>query len=49
MAMLAIVMFVALFSFGEQIFGWPHDSGTVQLALVASFLFGVIASYRNGQ
>lgn len=47
MAMLAIAMFVALFAFGRQIFGWQDADGDVQLALVASFLFGVIASFRN--
>jgi hypothetical protein len=47
MAMLAIAMFVALFAFGKQIFGWSDADGDVQLALVASFLFGVIAAFRN--
>jgi len=47
MAMLAIAMFIALFAFGKQIFGWHDTSGDVQLALVASFLFGVIAAFRN--
>lgn len=47
MAFLAILMFVALFAFGESTFGWHDSNGDVQLALVASFLFGVIAAYRN--
>jgi hypothetical protein len=47
MAMLAIAMFVALFAFGEEMFGWHDGEGYVQLSLIASFLFGVIASYRN--
>lgn len=47
MAMLAIAMFIALFAFGKQIFGWHDTDGDVQLAMVASFLFGVIAAFRN--
>lgn len=45
--MLAIAMFIALFAFGKQMFGWQDAQGHVQLALVASFLFGVIAALRN--
>lgn len=47
MAMLAIAMFIALFAFGKQIFGWHDTDGDVQLAMIASFLFGVIAAFRN--
>jgi hypothetical protein len=47
MAMLAIAMFIALFAFGKQIFGWHDADGDIQLAMVASFLFGVIAAFRN--
>lgn len=47
MGILAIAMFIALFAFGKQMFGWHDADGDVQLALVASFLFGVIAAHRN--
>lgn len=47
MGILAIALFVALFAFGKEVFGWHDADGDVQLALVASFLFGVIAAFRN--
>jgi hypothetical protein len=46
---LAIAMFVCLFTFGRQMFGWVDHSGNVQLALVASFLFGVLSSWRSSR
>lgn len=47
MGMMAIAMFVALFAFGRQLFSWTDSDGDVQLALIASFLLGVIAAFRN--
>ena len=43
---LAIVMFVALFGFGQSYFGWSDPSGKVQLALATSFILGIVASYK---
>lgn len=46
MAYLAMMMFVALFAFGQQYFGWSDPHGRVQLCLFGAFLFGIIAGYR---
>ena len=46
MAMLAAAMFVALFTFGEQGFGWSDPDSVVRLSLAASFVFGLVAGYR---
>ena len=46
MAAIAMVMFVALFGFGGQYFGWSDPNGRVQLALFSSFLFGIICGFR---
>lgn len=46
MALLAAAMFVMLFAFGEQGFGWSDPDAHVKLALVASFLFGLVAGIR---
>ena len=43
---LAIAMFVTLFIYGAQFFGWNDPLGRVQLALFASFVFGIICGYR---
>lgn len=46
MAFLAMVMFIALFAFGQNYFGWSDPGGKVQLALVSSFVFGIICGFR---
>lgn len=46
MAGLAMVMFIALFAFGNQFMGWEDPGGRIQLALVSAFLFGIICGYR---
>ena len=47
MAGLAIAMFVALFAFGQDYLGYKDPTGQVQLALFASFIFGIMAGYRS--
>lgn len=46
MVWLAVAMFVALFGWGAQYFGWD-PAGKVQLALFTSFILGVICGYKN--
>lgn len=46
MAAIAMLMFVALFAFGQSYFGWADPNGHVQLALFSSFLFGIICGFR---
>lgn len=46
MAGIAIGMFVALFAYGAQYFGWNDPLGRVQLALFAAFVFGIVCGYR---
>jgi hypothetical protein len=43
---IAIAMFVALFGWGAQCFGWSDPSGKVQLALATSFILGMVGGYR---
>ena len=42
----AIAMFVALFAWGAQYFGWQDPEGRVQLALFTSFILGIIGGYK---
>jgi hypothetical protein len=44
---LAIALFVALFGFGQRFFGWSDPGGKVQLALVASFVLGIMTGFKN--
>lgn len=46
MAGLAMLMFVALFAFGGDYFGWTDTGGKVQLALVSAFVFGIICGFK---
>lgn len=44
---LALGMFIGLFAFGHQMFGWADPNGQVQTGLFMAFLFGVICGYRT--
>jgi hypothetical protein len=45
---LASAMFVALFAFGWQFFGWSHSAHTeLQLGLFLSFVLGIICGYKT--
>ncbi|WP_423604931.1 hypothetical protein [Sphingomonas sp. MS122] len=46
MAFLAIVMFVVLVAFGRDYFGWSDPGGMVTMALICSFVFGIIAGMK---
>ena len=43
---IAIAMFIALFGWGADYFGWSDPGGKVQLALFTSFILGIVASYK---
>ena len=43
---IAIALFVALFAFGGKYFGWEDPDGKVQLALVTSFILGIIGGFK---
>jgi len=49
MAMIALVMFIGLFAFGTQILGYSDVDGMVRLALLATFVFGLICGIRVGR
>ena len=45
---LAAAMFVGLFAFGSELFGWPksaHES--LHLGLFLSFVLGIICGYKT--
>ncbi|MGN6376674.1 MAG: hypothetical protein ACTHMG_14135 [Sphingomonas sp.] len=46
MAAIAMILFVALFAFGRQYFGWDDPNGHIQLALFSAFIFGIICGFR---
>ena len=44
---IAIAMFVALVGFGGKYFGWHDPDGKIQLALVTSFILGIIGGFKS--
>jgi hypothetical protein len=44
---IAAVMFVGLFGWGAQYFGWSDPDGKVQLALFTSFVLGAVCGYKS--
>ena len=44
---LAIAMFIALFGWGAQYFGWSDPEGKVQLALFTTFILGAVCGYKS--
>jgi hypothetical protein len=43
---IAVAMFVAMFGWGGDYFGWSDPEGKVQLALFTSFILGIIGGYK---
>lgn len=43
---LAITLFVMLMAFGKSYFGWSDPQGWTTIALVCSFIFGIIAGMK---
>jgi hypothetical protein len=46
MVVLALAMFLALFSFPREILGVYDVTGMLQLGLFTAFLFGMVCGYR---
>ena len=46
MAGIALLLFVTLFAFGGNYYGWEDPVGHVSTALFASFVFGIICGFR---
>ncbi|MGP1351992.1 MAG: hypothetical protein ACTS1Z_01595 [Parasphingopyxis sp.] len=49
MVLMSLAMFIALFIFGGDILGYRDPTGMVQLALVATFVFGIICGNKIGR
>lgn len=46
---IALICFIGLFAFGQDLLGWSNAGGNVQLGLFMSFLFGIICGYRTSR
>jgi hypothetical protein len=43
---IAIAMFIALVGWGDIYFGWHDPGGEIQLAIVTTFVLGIVCGYR---
>ena len=43
---ISIAMVVALVAYGDKYFGWSDPGGEIQLAIVTTFVLGIICGYR---
>lgn len=44
---IAIAMFIALVGWGHTYFGWSDPDGKIQLAIITTFVMGVICGYKS--
>lgn len=45
---LATAMFIGLFAFGQEFFGWSGSSNNqVQLGLFVAFILGIVCGYKT--
>jgi len=47
MVAIAAGMFILLFGWGSDWFGWDDSSGKVQLALFTTFVLGIICGFKS--
>ena len=47
MVAIAAAMFIALFGWGADYFGWDDTNGKIQLALATTFILGAICGYKS--
>jgi uncharacterized membrane protein (DUF4010 family) len=46
MGMIALAMFIGLWMYGQQMFGWSDPNGDINLAIFVTFILGIICGYR---
>lgn len=46
MGFVSLIMFLGLFVWGKDTFQWYDPSGHVQLAIFASFIFGIVCGLK---
>lgn len=44
---LSVAIFIAIFGWGANYFGWSDPEGRVQLALFTSFVLGIVCGYKT--
>ena len=44
---ISIAMFIALVGWGQNYFGWSDPHGKVQLAIITTFILGLICGFKS--
>lgn len=47
MTSIAIAMFIGLFLFGHDLFGWSDPGGQVKLGLFLAYVLGAVFGYKT--
>jgi hypothetical protein len=46
MGVVALAMFIGLWVYGQELFGWQDATGDIKMAIFITFILGVICGYR---
>ena len=46
MGLLSMGMFLGLWNYGKQTFGWSDPDGQVSMAIFVAYILGIIGGYR---
>jgi hypothetical protein len=46
MAVVALGMFIGLWAYGQELFGWQDTSGDIKLAIFVTFILGIICGFK---
>lgn len=46
MGVVALAMFIGLWVYGHQLFGWTDGNGDIKMAIFIAFILGIICGYR---
>lgn len=46
MGVIALGMFIGLWGWGQEAFGWADPDGQIHMAIFVTFILGIICGYR---
>jgi hypothetical protein len=46
MGVVALAIFIGLWAYGQEIFGWQDSTGDIKMAIFLAFILGIICGFR---
>jgi hypothetical protein len=46
MGVVALAMFIGMWVYGQELFGWQDATGDIKMAIFITFILGIICGYR---